>query len=266
MIENEEEQNSKQYVLKYYDKSNTSKILLYLSGNGDTTDVTPGTDDDEIPSYPTSKKIQYVEDILDIAMDVENGKNYENQKIVLENDLDFSDKSCYKNPDQYYTYNGEIISLDSLTSTDSFPETNTVYKELQKNNILGSTPGFIQIGRTEDKTFKGVFDGNNHTLSNVYINIFAIAMEDKNLRQSTGIFGYNDGYICNLKIDKINIKLLSNDYYNNANYNNQKVGVLVGINNGTIYNCETNGEYIYKNGYTNFGGIAYVNNNKIKKM
>lgn len=91
-------------------------------------------------------------------------------------------------------------------------------------------------------------------------------MEDKNLRQSTGIFGYNDGYICNLKIDKINIKLLSNDYYNNANYNNQKVGVLVGINNGTIYNCETNGEYIYKNGYTNFGGIAYVNNNKIKKM
>lgn len=265
VIENEEEQNSKQYVLKYYDKSNTSKILLYLSGNGDTTDVTPGTDDDEIPSYPTSKKIQYVEDILDIAMDVENGKNYENQKIVLENDLDFSDKSCYKNPDQYYTYNGEIISLDSLTSTDSFPETNTVYKELQKNNILGSTPGFIQIGRTEDKTFKGVFDGNNHTLSNVYINIFAIAMEDKNLRQSTGIFGYNDGYICNLKIDKINIKLLSNDYYNNANYNNQKVGVLVGINNGTIYNCETNGEYIYTNGYTNFGGIAYVNNNKIKK-
>ena len=26
--ENEEEQNSKQYVLKYYDKSNTSKIFL----------------------------------------------------------------------------------------------------------------------------------------------------------------------------------------------------------------------------------------------
>lgn len=266
VIENEEEQNSKQYVLKYYDKSNTSKILLYLSGNGDTTDVTPGTDGDEIPSYPTSKKIQYVEDILDIAMDVENGKNYENQKIVLENDLDFSDKSCYKNPDQYYTYNGEIISLDSLTSTDSFPETDTVYKELQENENLGSTPGFIQIGRTEDKTFKGVFDGNNHTLSNVYINTFAI-LGNENIRQSTGIFGYNDGYICNLKVDKINIKLLSyKDNSNNANYNNQKVGVLAGINNGTIYNCETNGEYIYNySGYINFGGIAYVNNNKIKK-
>lgn len=43
--------------------------------------------------------------------------------------------------------------------------------------------------------------------------------------------------------------------------------MLAGINNGTIYNCtEINGEYIYNySGYINFGGIAYVNNNKIKK-
>jgi len=87
--------------------------------------------------------------------------------------------------------------------------------------------------------FTGVFDGNNHIISNVDINI-----PDDGF---VGLFGYicTGSQIRNLGVENVNIYGI---YY---------VGGLVGGNYGSIINCHSTGTV---GGFDNIGGLVGCNN------
>ncbi len=89
-------------------------------------------------------------------------------------------------------------------------------------NDIAWTP----IGQTGATEFKGVFDGNGYTISNLYIN-----NTDESAHCSTGLFGWieshgNEGVtVKNVNVDGANVK------------GHHYVGVIVGYVYGTIENC-----------------------------
>lgn len=143
--------------------------------------------------------------------------------------------------------------------------------------------GWLPIGSDSINAFSGVFDGNNHTIKGLIINL------PSNMFDYMGLFGYNEGTILNLGM--INGSILpvitsSNVYtyigglagYNdkngiirNCNYSNcvsvnsstyvsANVGGIVGYNEGTISNCNNTGTMTFtldaSRNYIYAGGIA----------
>ncbi len=82
--------------------------------------------------------------------------------------------------------------------------------------------------------FKGVLDGNGHTISGFYC--------DRKDADNIGFIGYNSGLICNLKLSRSPI---SGRYY---------TGGICGFNNGEIFNCQYDSSSVTGSNYT--GGIA----------
>lgn len=90
------------------------------------------------------------------------------------------------------------------------------------------------IGDDDDNPFRGTFNGNNHTISNVLVdnNYDGIIK----MPRVAGLFGVNEGIIQNLTVQ--------NGYFLGVGHlrlpiNNDIdcAGAIVGINNGTIENC-----------------------------
>lgn len=103
----------------------------------------------------------------------------------------------------------------------------------------GTTPPankWTPIG-TSSYHFKGTFDGQNHTISGIYINSTTAAYQ--------GLFGKVDagGSVKNVTVDKSYI-------YSTKTY----VGAIVGQNYGTIENCTNKGTIVGT--AANIGGIA----------
>ncbi len=73
------------------------------------------------------------------------------------------------------------------------------------------------IGGTAENPFRGIFDGNGYTISNLAASP----------NTSTGLFGYNSGTIQNLKMENCTMTVSNTTY----------LGVIAGTNNGTIKNC-----------------------------
>ena len=253
---------TKQYVLRYYEKEDNSKILLYLLGNGSTVDPEPTPDPEPDPdeeNYDKVISVKKIEDLLDVAMYVENGQK--NILVKLESDLDFTNKDDYREPDKYYKnpITGNRISLDSLkevtvdggsqgaddsdTVNDSYPSTSSVYLEL--NNPGGPTsPGFIQIGSSSEKAFDGMFKGNGHTLKNIYMSGNLKFNNNGNTTKNIiGLIGYNSGTIKDLNIEDIETY---SDNSNTNSINNTGISsqvdtaILVVNNSGVIQNCNVN--------------------------
>ncbi len=113
-------------------------------------------------------------------------------------------------------FSGKIIYLDKdiqLNDTDGWESWET------------SAPAYTWTpigGGTDDKLFKGTFDGQNHTISGIYI---------RNSFNYQGLFGYvNGGTIKNLSVTDSYIKV------------GDLVGGIVGRNNnGTVSNCSNSG-------------------------
>ncbi len=99
------------------------------------------------------------------------------------------------------------------------------------------------IGNHSPADFTGVFEGNNHSISNLTISGGA---------DYRGLFGYitNTGNVSNLILTKVNIT--------GGNY----VGGLVGENFGTISNCHVTGAGAI-DGMSNIGGLIGNNNGNV---
>lgn len=117
--------------------------------------------------------IQKIEDLVIFSNSVNEGKSYVGDYVLLMNDLDFNEPSDYENPNStdYNDYNGD-------TKTD------ILIKELQTGR------GFIPIGFVDETKvaeqnvhFSGNFDGQKHTIKNLYIN-------NNEETHTTGFFGY----------------------------------------------------------------------------
>ncbi|NPA75432.1 MAG: hypothetical protein GXO25_05065, partial [Euryarchaeota archaeon] len=140
--------------------------------------------------------------------------------------LNISDYSSTLSPaGKYY----EISSVQGLKDMLGFSESNFSFR-LTANLSLSSEPNFYI------PYFSGVFDGNNHTISDVYIN--------KSLEGNIGLFGYNIGTVKNLGVVNENIS------------GNFSVGGLVGSNEGFVYGSYTSGKVT---GYYNVGGLVGAN-------
>lgn len=304
-VADESAESTKQYVLRYYDKSGNTKDLLYLSGNGSYVDSNPNKDDDsktdpygddepgldptkdiekpedtdedddvQIPDAKVTKEIKCIEDLIDVAVDVNlKGKSYENEKIILTKSLDFTNKADYRDPDHYYSYNGEnteYYSLDSLKQVttaggttqsdadainDTGKQSANVFDELQVSSSFNA-PGFFQIGDTKETSFKGIFDGQGNTISNMVITSNKTYNQGNQSRDIIGMFGYNLGYVYNLNLTLADIKL----------YESVPVGILVGNNNGVIKECSINTEVeLNSEAPTMFAVISATNTGKINK-
>ena len=131
------------------------------------------------------------------------------------------------------TYKDEIVVL-------------TADIDLEGNENNQWTP----IGSSDNNFygFEGIFDGQNHTISNVYI------CNSNNI--SKGFFGRNKGTIKNLNISSGTV--IGNEY------NSSGVGGLVGSNDGIIENVKTTLD-IYNDYTDRTGGVAAFNTGHILK-
>ncbi|WP_066083700.1 GLUG motif-containing protein [Anaerotignum neopropionicum] len=99
-----------------------------------------------------------------------------------------------------------------------------------------SGKGWIPIGTTDYRTFKGTFDGDNHKISGLYIN--------RGTENYIGLFGYiKGGTVQNIGIEEVS--LVGQDY----------VGGMAGkIDTGSVTNCHVTGAVSNTGGYV--GGVA----------
>lgn len=107
------------------------------------------------------------------------------------------------------------------------------------------------IGQVQNKPFKGEFDGNNHTISNLNID---------SSEQYVGLFGYiNNGIVKNLKLSNINV--------NSTNQKTAFVGGVAGFSNGQLTNIEVSGNIKSSGDKTNLylGQIVGYNQGNISR-
>ena len=133
-------------------------------------------------------------------------------------------------------------------------------------NLTANTEDLLvwnPIGKNYDRTFRGTFDGQGHTVSGIYIN---------SENDSQGLFGYNSGTIKNAGVTESYIKggyvvggvcgrndagTISNCYNSGTVNGNESVGGVCGINlYGTISNCHNSGTV---NGNESVGGVCGKN-------
>lgn len=96
-----------------------------------------------------------------------------------------------------------------------------------KTDLDLSGKEFFPLANGPVATFRGVFDGNMHTIKGLTI---AAEVIDRMNSYIIALFGYNSGIIKNLIIE---------DYYIYSN--GMWCAVLVGINHGLVENCHTDG-------------------------
>ncbi len=119
-----------------------------------------------------------------------------------------------------------------------------------KTVTLGANITLPSTSWTPIANFKGVFDGNNKTISGLTISIPA----NDNAPTAIGLFGTNNGTIKNLRL--INVNIYGAPYHNNIWIN---VGGLCGLNNGTVSNSTAQGEIQVHRTFSRCGGITGYN-------
>ena len=135
-----------------------------------------------------------------------------------------------------------VLTADIIVNKDLLASINTD----KDGNVTNGTSfrAWSPMGMTDENGkitgyYKGIFDGNGHSISGVYVNRDEAADDvDIRFKSSIGLFGYHDGVIRNLGIL---------DSYMRGNY---CIGSICGYNNcGTIQNCYSTARV---------GGVLYI--------
>jgi len=171
-----------------------------------------------------------------------------------------------------YVVNGEdysttLISLpiknnvfESGVGSEAYPYLITSPEQFYKiddynssNFVLANDLDFKGVSNSPLSSFSGVLDGKGHKLINYQLDL------TPNLENPNGIFSINKGTIKNLVIEKAGTSINENDFKNGAVFNGVvesydnfiknsshsfNIGVLCGINEGTIENCVISEGYI----------------------
>lgn len=171
-----------------------------------------------------------------------------------------------------------VVIYNNVYATDDYVEIWTIEDLVNiNNNLTGNYILMKDIDLTEataengwtpignGNAFKGVFDGNNHSI---------IGMNIKNISsESLGLFCSNSGTIKNLNMIECIIEYKYNVAYNNVQ---KSIGTICGTNSGKIENCNTNSDisvtatnYNENQYYLNYvhlyiGGIAGKNDGTIR--
>ncbi len=182
-------------------------------------------------------KINYIEDLVDLQIAVNNGETYIGKYFTLEKSLDFNEESDYQNyqSEEY----GDINGVDGIEG---------IKEELTNTEGRGFIPiGFDKLQDTKIY-FSGIFNGNNNSINNLYI-------KELSAEQSAiGLFGIVvNGTLKNLTISGS----LYVEYQNN-------IGAFVGyLNGGTIENCVNEATVKSNADSWGVGGFVGSSNNTI---
>lgn len=157
------------------------------------------------------------------------------------------------------TTGSELAYLASLVNSgNSYEETYfQLANEINLNNL-----NWIPIG-TYSNSFRGIFDGAGHTISNVSITI-AGALPERNVIMSYGVFGsiggsdYSSSEIKNVEFKNININITSTGSL--AADRGYHIGLVTGtvFNNGKIANCIVKNSNILETGTIIPGNISAI--------
>ena len=132
--------------------------------------------------------INSIEDLVVFADNITKGTNtYQGQYVKLGLSLDFNSDKSYVDPNRedYYGYQGKL--KEALLRGEGF-------QSIGKINFIENTENIENI---KSCSFNGIFDGNDKSILNMYIN--------KNVKDNTecislGMFSNNFGTIKNLTI------------------------------------------------------------------
>ena len=152
--------------------------------------------------------IQTIEDLLDLSIAMrDNINSVKNERFKLTRDLDFGKSTSFDNSER--TDYGDA-NRDSKVNGNLFAE-------------LTQDPGWLPIG-DETHKFSGVFNGGNHSISNLYMH--------KALQTNIGLFGFTEG--ANIR----NLTIIGGKIVND----NETAGMIVGrVQGGTIENITVDG-------------------------
>ncbi len=144
----------------------------FIIGNKKMTEVEV---EEEEPIIGTVD-INYIEDLVDLAKFVNDGDNYKGYEVRLMRNLDFKDPGSYKNYERtdYGDLNGD-------------EEPQTIMEELTSIEGTGFTPiGTRTVNQGKVLPFSGVFNGQGHEISNLYMKL------PEESTNSYGFFGYTE--------------------------------------------------------------------------
>ena len=183
----------------------------------------------------TTFVINSIEDLVVFSYMVTSGNDtFVNKTVKLGQDLDFNSTKSYISPYRKdyakYGYNGELKTI--LTENEGF-------------KTIG-----IATADGKDKSFQGTFDGNNHTIYNLYMHIEG----NHDGKEKRGLFASNFGTIKDLKLKNVNLYLK----HNNAE-NKTPLGAICAVNasSGQVNNCYVSGKIQNDSVYdSQTGGIA----------
>ena len=242
--------NNNYIIIREYTQDSEKKYIKQYNG---IIDMNPG----ELEGDGTEQSPYLIQSIEDLVAFSEMTEDEHDRRLYasLDTDLDFNSNDSYMNP--YTTVFGDING-------------NTIIEPLKIELTTGM--GFYSIGRYG---FNGVFDGNNHSISNLYID----RTENKNQRvaapiDSVGLFFklQYDSEIRNLKVTgninstlksvggivgKIDLHCIIDNCINEVNITareSSSVGGIVGASysegSNNITNCK------------NYGNISMIEQNE----
>ena len=194
---------------------------------------------------------------ISVELPTSAGNEYQAKNVVL----NFGIEAYQSNAD--IVTSGNALSIKTLDDLKFF-----AYSVNNGNDYSGETVSLVAdidmknepwtpIGPNADASnkFKGTFDGQNHTISNLKIDT---ASEHK--YQATGFFGALNGKVMNLKFDNANVSGFSEAGSSGSTTNG--IAVVAGsiYNSGTISNVEVKNAIVSGNRYVGtISGYVYGN-------
>ncbi len=274
--------------------------ILMLTGNNGIinqavkakflTEVSTLKEQLEIQEIGEGKEIQFgtIEGALDISSEynekllIENGKLVYNPDKVSEKEKEWLEGIGIKGKSNYYLImmeetKAKFMGQENIGTLEEFRDLvnagnfnyDTAYI-IENITINGSEENnWIPIGKTEDKPFEKIIEGNNNTIEGICI---------RTENECQGIFGYNTGTIKNINLRNLNMEMGAHSgglaAYNNGGLiencivseseikgTGKEMGGIVGINyGGIVRKCINNSCTINNIGDYATGGIVGWNN------
>jgi len=210
--------------------------------------------------------ITTAEQLAGLAKLVNGGNDFKGKTVKLGQDIKLNNAKNYYNwkdkpPANIWKPIGCEIEVEE---SEEIPEL-----EIKENGKIKKVQHIILVGKSRKKIyFNGTFDGNNFTISGIYI---------ENSENYQGLFGCvgSDGIILKLKVANsyinagesiggiagYNSGLINNCYSDNKISGQKIVGGLIGDNSGKIDACYSTSSVI---GIANIGGLVGINQTKGK--
>lgn len=187
--------------------------------------------------FPTLKTLNHVEKVENTTDFVGGNGSVWNPYLI-------------KTKEQLHNVKSDVNAFYQLDADIKFDESDFTKGSIYYNDGSGWDP----IGADYAESFTGVFDGNGHTISGLYVNI----VRTDNL--VAGLFGYNKGIIENLGV--VDSTVSAQILLSSISAESAFAGGIAGNNRGVIRRCYNTGNVSADDfvggitGYNYFGTIS----------